>query len=67
MTKLDLSQFKPIPGFNSLESKREIQAKIYEEIKDLTPKQRRECFRKASEELWLEREQFQTEQAANDL
>jgi len=50
MTKLDLSQFKPIPGFDSLKWKREVQAKIYEETKDMTPEQRRERLRQAVEE-----------------
>ena len=36
MTKLDLSQFKPIPGFDSLKWKQEVQAKIYEETKEMT-------------------------------
>jgi hypothetical protein len=66
MTKFDLSKFKPIPGFDSLKSKREIQAKIYEEIKDLTPGQRREYFRQASERMREDREQYQAEQAAGD-
>jgi hypothetical protein len=49
MTKLDLSQFKPIPGFDSLKWKQERQAEIYEETKHMTPEQRRERERQAVE------------------
>jgi len=49
MTKLELSQIKPIPGFDSLKWKREIQEKIYEETKHMTPEQRRERERQAVE------------------
>ena len=49
MTKLDMSQFKPIPGFDSLKWKQERQAKIYEETKHMTPEQRRERERQAVE------------------
>jgi hypothetical protein len=56
MTKLDMSQFKPIPGFDSLKWKAEVQAKIYEETKDMTPAQRRERTRRRLEkdERWRE-------------
>ena len=64
MTKLDMSQFKPIPGFDSLKWKREVQAKIYEETKGMTPEQQREYSRKSSEQLRKEREQYMAEQAA---
>jgi hypothetical protein len=36
MTKLDLSTIKPIPGFDCVKMKREIQAAIYEETKNMT-------------------------------
>jgi len=49
MTKLDLSQFKPIPGFDCVKMKREIQAKIYEETKHMTWEERRERLRQAVE------------------
>jgi len=49
MTTFDLSQFKPIPGFDSLKWKRENQAKIYEETKDMTREQIRERRRQAVE------------------
>ena len=58
MTKLDLSQFKPIPDFDSLKWKQEVQAKIYEETKGMTPEQRRERTRQASERMRKEREQY---------
>jgi len=39
MTKIDWNKFKPIPGFDSLKWKQEVQAKIYEETKHMTPEQ----------------------------
>jgi hypothetical protein len=66
MTKIDLSQFKPIPGFDSLKWKQEVQTKIYEETKHMTPEERRERTRQASERMRKEREQYQAEQAAGD-
>ena len=48
MTKLNWN-IKPIPGFSCVEMKRDIQAKIYEETKDMTSEQRRERTRQASE------------------
>ena len=66
MTKLDLSQFKPIPGFNSLEWKRETHAKIYEETKDMTREQIRERRRQASERMQKDREQYWAEQTKVD-
>jgi len=49
MTKIDLSQFKPIPGFDSLKWKQEVQAKIYEKTKDMTSEEVCEYFRQAGE------------------
>jgi hypothetical protein len=49
MTKLDLSQFQPIPGFSCIQMKRDIQAQIYEEIKDMTIEERLEHTRRGSE------------------
>ena len=63
MTKLDMSQFKPIPGFDSLKWKREVQAKIYEETKHMTPEEQRERLRQVSERMQREREQYWAEQA----
>jgi hypothetical protein len=59
MTKLDLSQFKPIPGFSCVQMKRDIQAKIYEETKHMTPEERRERTRRASESFREECQRFQ--------
>ena len=64
MTKIDWSQIKPIPGFDSLKWKREVQAKIYEETKDMTPEEQREYSRKNSEQLRKERERYWAEQAS---
>ena len=44
----------PIPGFDAIEWKRKIQAEIYEETKHMTPEQRREHTRQASEEFQME-------------
>jgi hypothetical protein len=66
MTKFNLSQIKPIPGFDSLKWKREVQAKIYEETKHMTFEERREYSRKSSEQLRQEREQYQAEIAAQN-
>jgi len=49
MTKLDLSQLKPIPGFDCLKWKAETQAKIYEETKNMTREEVREYYRQAVE------------------
>ena len=64
MTTLDLSQIKPIPGFDCVAMKREIQAKIYEETKHMTPEERRERTRQASEKFRAEGERYRAERAA---
>ena len=50
MPKIDWSQIKPIPGFDSLQWKREVQAKIYEETKNMTFAEQRERRRRIVEE-----------------
>jgi len=55
MTTLDLSQFKPIPGFDCVEWKRERQAQIYEETGHMTLEERRERSRRASERAAVRR------------
>jgi len=64
MTKLDIFQIEPIPGFDSLQWKRERQAEIYEETKSMTPKEQRERLRKNSEKFWAEIERRRAEMAA---
>lgn len=54
MTKNDV-----IPGFDCVESKRKAQAKIYEEIRDLSPAEEIRYFEEQARngplrELWLE-------------
>ena len=66
MTKLDMSKFKPIPGFDSLKWKREVQAKIYEETKDMTPEQHREYLRQAVEQGKERRAERERRIAAGD-
>jgi hypothetical protein len=46
MMKLDLSQFKPIPGFSCIQMKWNIQKKIYEATKDMTIEERLEYTRR---------------------
>jgi len=55
MTKIDWSKYPPVPGFDSIRMKREIQAKIYEETKHMTREEVREYYRQASEESALRR------------
>jgi len=60
----DLSQLKPIPGFDSLKWKRERQAQILKETENMTDEEIRERFRKASEWWDEERAKRRREQAA---
>ena len=64
MTKIDWSKFPPIPGFDCVKMKREIQAEIYEETKHMTREERREYTRKASEEFWEDIERRRAKLAA---
>jgi hypothetical protein len=48
---IDWSKYPPIPGFDSMKWKDEVQAKIYEETKHMTWEEQREHTRKASEEF----------------
>ena len=61
MPTLDLSKIKPIPGFDCVKMKREIQAKIYEETKHMTWEERREHTRQASERFWADIERRRAE------
>jgi hypothetical protein len=49
MTKFDLSQIKPIPGFDSLKWKAERQAQILRETAGMTDKEVRERLRQAGD------------------
>lgn len=40
-------QFPPLPGFDCVKMKREIQAEIYEETKDLSPEELVDYFNRA--------------------
>ena len=64
MATLDLSKIKPIPGFDCVKMKREIQAEIYEETKHMTWEERREHTRQASERFWADIERRRTAQTA---
>ena len=48
MTKFDLSQIKPIPGFDSLKWKRKRQAQILKETEKMKPHEVLEYFRKGA-------------------
>ena len=61
MTILDLSKIKPIPGFDCVKMKREIQAKIYEETKDMTSEEYLEYIRKESRQFQEEQRRRQAE------
>jgi hypothetical protein len=63
MTTLDLSTIKPIPGFDCVKMKREIQAAIYEETKDMTPEEQQERLRRNSEKFWTDIEHRRAERA----
>ena len=49
MAKINWEKFPPVPGFDSIRMKREIQAKIYEETKDMTREEVREYIRRGAE------------------
>ena len=62
MMNLNLSQIKPIPGFDSLKWKREAQMQIYEETKGMTREEVRERLRhvvKQAEQHSVERESME--------
>ena len=64
MTKINWDKYPPMPGFDSVRMKQEIQAAIYEETKNMTSEEQRERLRKNSEEFWNDIEHRRTEQAA---
>lgn len=53
MTIEDLKKIQPIPGFDCVKMKHDIQAKIYEETKDMTWESRRAYFESESDALRL--------------
>ena len=66
MANFDLSKIKPIPGFNSLKWKQEVQARIYEETKDMTSAEVCEYFRQAAEKGEQRRAELERRIAAGD-
>jgi len=65
MTRLDTKwELGDMPDFDPIEMKRRIQAEIYEETKHMTPAQRQEHTRQASERMRKKREQYWAEQTA---
>jgi hypothetical protein len=63
MAKFELSQLKPIPGFDSRKWLREVRAEIQRENEGLTDEQIRERLRQSSEYMRKEREQYWAERA----
>jgi len=63
MTKINWDDFPPIPGFDCVKMKREIQTQIYEETKHMTPEERRERLRKNSE-MFREEQRLRREERA---
>jgi hypothetical protein len=66
MTKHDLSQIKPIPGFDCVKAKHDAQAKIYEETKDMTPEEVRAYYRKESEWFREKMEEYRRKKEENN-
>ena len=60
MTKIDWKNFPVIPDFDVLEWKRETQAEILRETKDMTTAEILEYFRKGSEEFRAERQALES-------
>ena len=59
MTKLETNWFpEAIPGFDCVKMKREIQAQIYEETRQLTPEEQRERLRQAGERAAVRRKKL---------
>ena len=54
---------EPIPGFDALKTKWDIQAQIYEETKHMTPEEQRERTRQVSERFRAEGERLRAERA----
>ena len=54
----------PIPGFDALQTKWDIQAQIYEETKHMTPEEQRERLRQVSERAALRRKELVERRAA---
>jgi len=65
MTKFNWN-IEPIPGFSCVQMKQDIQAKIYEETKDMTPEQKRERTRQVSERFYEEGKRFQENTKGGD-
>ncbi len=59
MTIEDLRKIRPIPGFDCVKMKHDIQAKIFEEIEDMTVEERIAYFRRGGDE-------FRREMASED-
>jgi uncharacterized protein (UPF0332 family) len=60
MTKYNWN-IEPIPGFSCVQMKRDIQAKIYEETKDMTSEESLEYIRQGAERFWNRIKQLQSQ------
>ena len=65
MAKIDWDKFPSIPGFSAVGMKREIQARIYEKTKDMTPQEHLEYLHKSAEEFWAEEDCRRAEKKAS--
>ena len=63
MTTLDLSTITPIPGFDCVAFKRQVQAEIFQETEGMTDEEVREYFRLADERATLRRKALSRRQA----
>ena len=54
----------PIPGFDALKTKWDIQTQIYEETKHMTPEEQREHTRKSAERFDAEMKRLRAERLA---
>jgi hypothetical protein len=63
MTKFDMSQIKPIPGFDSQKWLRKRRAEIQRETEGMTREQIHERRQQATDRMRKEREQYWAEQA----
>jgi hypothetical protein len=63
MATFDWNNFPVIPGFDALQMKAEVQAEILRETEGMTDEEVREYFRRGSEELRKEGEQYRAKRA----
>ncbi|GHT22432.1 hypothetical protein FACS189419_04980 [Planctomycetales bacterium] len=65
--KIDWDVIKPIQGFDCVKAKRAIQARIYEETKNMTPEEKREYIRKKCEKFEQEWVLYREKNGLDDM